>query len=170
VAETQSHKQHSLAGILVLRYSVIIHYYAAVRTTSFPSCLAELRGIHLLTTTTCPMARLAHLFGLAFSLSTLCIALSTGDGRSRILQGRRLKSNGLPSVDNFLSRAYHSGGRINRMHAGSAADNLQPLFSTTTSTLTEGKSAFWRREGSPTFHASHDLTAQSSVKTLTTGQ
>lgn len=116
------------------------------------------------------MARLlTHLVGLAFSSWALCNALATGGGRSQILEGRQLESNGLPGVDNFLRRAYHSGSG-DRSIEGSAPDKLRLLFLTITSTLTEEKSAS-PTTGSPSiFQVSHDLTVQASANTLITGQ
>jgi hypothetical protein len=56
------------------------------------------------------MAPLIYLVGLAFSsVSTFCCTLSVGGGTSPVLESRQPESNGLPSVDNFLNRAYHSG-------------------------------------------------------------
>ena len=55
------------------------------------------------------MARFPPLVFLAFPLSICCSARSAQEERSEKLESRQLESNGLPSINNFLSRAYHSG-------------------------------------------------------------
>jgi hypothetical protein len=55
------------------------------------------------------MLPLKHLAGLGFFISTICSAVTNTGRNFQSLESRQLESNGLPSVDNFLSRAYHSG-------------------------------------------------------------
>ena len=55
------------------------------------------------------MLSLKHLAGLAVLISTVCNAVPTAREGSQSLENRQLESNGLPSLENFLSRAYHSG-------------------------------------------------------------
>ena len=55
------------------------------------------------------MSFLKHLAGIVFLLPRIGNALLDAGEKIQGLESRQLESNGVPSMDNFLNRAYHSG-------------------------------------------------------------